>query len=341
MKATIKDIAREAGVSDTAVSLAFKGSVRVTEQTRKKIFATAKKLKYVPNIAAQNLRSGKTNAIGFIVNDITNPFYSQMLKEAEQELNSLGYEMFIGSSNWNIDREVKLIEKMIQMRVQGIIICLCEKGSKSLDLLKTFSIPHVAADSYPEFYKGAYVANDFEICGRIVAEHLYEIGCRNPGIINADDSMSGFSAFKKTFSSFRKTLGDEGIRLKQKNIVDAGLTIDSGRSAFAALKKKSFDADSFFCANDLCAMGFMEAAEQDGLTIGKDIALVGIDDLPLSSFEKISLTSVRQPYAAIAHETANIIVKNILKGNTVKVQKELAPELIKRNTTVFYSHHAG
>jgi LacI family transcriptional regulator len=337
MKATIKDIAREAGVSDTAVSLAFKGNVRVAARTRQKIFAAATRLKYVPNTAAQNLRSGKTNTVGFIVNDIANPFYSLMLKEAERELNSLGFEMFIGGSNWDMDCEAKLIRKMIQMRVQGIIICLCEKGSKSLELLNSFSIPYVAADSYPEFYKGSYVANDFEICGKIVAEHLYEIGCRNPGIVNADKSMSDFSAFKKTFSSFRKTLGDRGIKLKRKNTVDAGLTIDSGRNAFASLRKKSFDADSFFCANDLCALGLMEAAEQDGLTIGKDIALVGIDDLPLSSFSKISLTSVRQPYAAIARETANIIVENILKGTAVKVQKELEPELIKRNSTYIFS----
>ena len=87
MKTSIKDIAREAGVSDTAVSLAFKGSSRITEQTREKIFATAKRLRYVPNSAAQNLRSGKTNTIGFIVNDISNPFYSLMIKEAEEKLN--------------------------------------------------------------------------------------------------------------------------------------------------------------------------------------------------------------------------------------------------------------
>jgi DNA-binding LacI/PurR family transcriptional regulator len=337
MKATIKDIANEAGVSDTAVSLAFQGNERVGAETKKRIFAAARKLKYVPNSAAQNLRSGKTNAVGFIVNDITNPFYSLMLKEAEEKLNSIGLELFIASSNWDIDREVKLIEKMIQMRVQGLIICFCEKGTKSIELLNSFSVPHIAVDSYPVFYKGNFMANDFEVCGRMVAEHLYEIGCRNPGIVNADKRMVEFSAFKKTFAAFKQYFHEKGIAVKKKNTVEAGLTIDAGKKAVELLKGKSFDADAFFCANDLCAMGFMEAAEQNGLKIGKDIALVGIDDIPHSSFAKISLTSVRQPYTAIACGAAEFISECIVKGNKRKLKKELKPELIKRNSTYSFS----
>ncbi|MFA6569074.1 MAG: LacI family DNA-binding transcriptional regulator [Victivallales bacterium] len=337
MNATIKDIACEAGVSDTAVSLAFKGNSRVGEEAKKRIFAAARKLNYVPNSAAQNLRSGKTNAVGFIVNDITNPFYSLMIKEAERKLNSMGMEMFIASSNWDIDREVKLIEKMVQMRVQGIIICFCEKGAKSVELLDSFSIPHVAVDSYPEFYSGNFMANDFEVCGRMVAEHLYEIGCRNPGIVNADESMVEFSAFRKTFAAFRQFFSEKGIAVKKKNTVEAGLTIDAGVKAVESLKAKSFDADAFLCANDLCAMGFMDAAERNGLKIGKDIALVGIDDLPLSSFSKISMTSVRQPYSAIACEASKFISECIIRGGKRKLQKELKPELIKRNSTILYS----
>ncbi|MFA6103611.1 MAG: LacI family DNA-binding transcriptional regulator [Victivallaceae bacterium] len=337
MKTTINDVAHEAGVSGTAVSLALQGNARVGEETQKRIFAAIRKLNYVPNSTAQNLRSGKTNTVGFIVNDITNPFYSLMLKEAEHKLNSMGLEMFIASSNWNINREVKLIEKMIQMRVQGIIICFCEKGTKTIELLDSFSVPYVAVDSYPEFYKGNFIANDFEICGRMVAEHFYEIGCRNPGIINADKSMMEFSAFKRIFTAFKQFFSEKGIAVKNKNIVEAGLTLEAGKKALKSLKLNSYDADAFFCANDLCAMGFMEAAEYAGIVIGKDIALAGIDDLPLSSFAKISLTSVRQPYAAIAYKAAEVISGYIKEGNKINLHEELKPELIKRNSTILYS----
>lgn len=336
MRTTIKDIAREAGVSDTAVSLAFKHSSRITEQTRQKILAAAKKLKYVPNSTAQNLRSGKTNTVGFIVNDITNPFYSLMLKEAEKKLNLAGFDLLAADSNWDADKEVNLIKRMIQMRVQGIIICPSEKSTQSIELLDAFAMPHVAVDSYPCFYHGAYIANDFYTCGKIVAEHLYKIGCRNPGIINAGKSMAGFSAFKKIFGAFQKYFSDRNIDLKPKNTVNAGLTIEAGRDAFEQLKANSFDADAFFCANDLCAIGFMDLAEQAGLRAGRDIALVGIDDIPLSSCTKISLTSVRQPHKTIACKAADTITQCILQNSAATTQVELSPMLVKRCSTMSY-----
>jgi DNA-binding LacI/PurR family transcriptional regulator len=338
MRATIKDVAREAGVSDTAVSLAFKDSSRVSEQTRRRILAAARKLNYVPNSTARNLRSGKTRTVGFIVNDITNPFYSLMLKEAEGELNRAGFDLLVADSNWDAEREVKLIERMIQLRVQGVIICPSEKSAPSIELLDAFSMPYVAVDSYPDFYHGAYVANDFHACGEIVAEHLYKIGCRNPGIIAADKSMAEFSAFKQIFGAFKEYFCDREIVLKPGNIVEAGLTIDAGRDAFKKLSGTSFDADAFFCANDLCAIGFMDAAEQAGIRIGEEIALVGIDDIPLSSCTKISLTSVKQPYDAIAHRAAGAITECILQESAASVQVEFRPTLVERNSTMSYKN---
>jgi DNA-binding LacI/PurR family transcriptional regulator len=104
------------------------------------------------------------------------------------------------------------------MRVQGIIICSCEKGTKSFELLNSFCIPHVAVDSYPDFYNGAYIANDFYACGTNVAEHLYEVGCRRPGIINADSSMVEFSAFKKTFFAYEEYFNNKGITINKETL---------------------------------------------------------------------------------------------------------------------------
>jgi LacI family transcriptional regulator len=338
MQSTIKDVAREAGVSDTAVSLAFKNSSRISEQTRRRILDAAGRLNYVPNSTARSLRTGRTRTVGFIVNDITNPFYSLMLKEAERELNLAGFDLLVADSNWDAEREVSLIERMIQLRVQGVIICPSQKSAPSIELLDAFSMPYVAVDSYPDFYHGAYVANDFHACGEIVAEHLCKIGCRNPGIIAADKSMAEFSAFKQIFGAFKKYFSYRNITLKPENIVEAGLTIEAGRDAFKRLNGTSFDADAFFCANDLCAIGFMDAAEQAGLNIGTDIALVGIDDIPLSSCAKISLTSVKQPYDVIAHKAAGTITQCILQGSAATVQIELSPILVERNSTMSYKN---
>lgn len=332
MKVTIKDVARLAGLSDTAVSLAFKEKSRLSDKTREIVLRVARELNYTPNLAAQNLRSGKSNTIGFIVNDITNPFYASMLKDAENSLEKSGYEMFAASSGWDAEKELKLIEKMLQMRVEGIIICFCEKGKQSYTMLNTYNLPHIAVDSYPDYYKGSYIANDFESCGRIMAEHFIEIGSKRPGILNADASMENFSAFRKIFDSFKDTLVKGGLKVLKKNIISAGLNVEAGRKAFELSTKNDFNADALFCANDLCALGFMEAAENAGIIIGKDIAVAGIDDIDISSFSKISLTSIRQPHSLIVKEAVSNLLNN-LSPSEKRVKKELKPELIVRNST--------
>ena len=332
MRATIKDIACAAGVSDTAVSLAFRENSRISQKTREKVLQVAAQLGYIPNTAAQKLRQGKTKIIAFVINDITNPFYSLMGKKAEAIIEANGYEMFSTDSNWDPKREEQIIKKMIQMRVEGVIFCLSEKSMKAIELLKKYSIPCISVDSYSAGYDGSYVANNFEECGQIVSQHLLEIGCRNPGIIGADETMSEFSAFKRIFASFEKTLKDNGIKIKAKNKINAGLKIADGNKAFEQALKNGFDADGVICANDLCAMGVMEAAEKHGIQAGKDLAIVGIDNIEVSEFPKISLTSVKQPYKEIAQKAANVLFDLINKEGS-KIQLELSPELVIRKST--------
>ena len=332
MRATIKDIAGAAGVSDTAVSLAFRENSRIGKKTREKILRTALQLGYIPNTAAQKLRNGKTRIIAFVINDITNPFYSLMAKEAENIIEGFGFEMFSADSNWDPAREEQIIKKMIQMRVEGVIFCLSEKSMKGIDLLKKYSIPSISVDSYSEAYKGSYVANDFEKCGKLVSQHLLDIGCKTPGIIGADDTMSEFSAFKRIFAAFEKNFKDNGIEIKAQNKINAGLKIADGRKAFEHALKNDFNADGVICANDLCAMGVMEAAAKHGIQTGRDLAVVGIDNLEVSEFPKISLTSVKQPYKEIAKKAATALFDLINKEGS-KIQLELSPELIIRKST--------
>lgn len=332
MRATIKDIAKAAKVSDTAVSLAFLEKSRISKKTREKVLRIASQLGYIPNTGAQKLRNGKTKTIAFIINDITNPFYSLMAKEAENIIEGFGFEMFSADSNWDPVREEQIINKIIQMRIEGAIFCLSEKNMKAIDLLEKYSIPCISVDSYSKAYNGSYIANDFGKCGKIVSQHLLDIGCKTPGIVGADETMSEFSAFKRIFNAFEKNFEDNGIKIKTQNKINAGLKIADGRKAFEQALKNGFNADGVICANDLCAMGVMEAAENNELQIGKDLAVVGIDNLEASSFSKISLTSVKQPYKEIAQKAASALFDLINKEGS-KIQIELSPELIIRKST--------
>ncbi len=325
---TINDVAKAAGVSGMSVSLAFRGSPRVSEATREKIFAIAEKLHYVPNQAARQLRCGQTDMVGFLVQDFSNPFHSLMMKHAESAFNGIGMSLIFGGSSWNPDQELRFVEKLVRMRVRGVLLCPTEKNAGVFSLLDSAEIPHVALDSVPDDYDGYCVVNDLEMCGRLVGAHFLALGARKAAYIDASPDRLYFSAFTEMRKAFEGAL--EGVDCRP---VSAGMTMEAGAEAFRSLNRKKFDCDAVFCVNDLCALGFMNEAEKHGFRAGKDFALAGIDDMAFSSMNRISLTTVRQPYDSIAEKAFRMLC-SLMNGETPPKKKIVLPQTLKiRNTT--------
>ncbi|NLF60157.1 MAG: LacI family transcriptional regulator [Lentisphaerae bacterium] len=333
IKSTIKDVARVAGVSDTTVSLAFQPNSRISERTRARVLSVAAQLSYAPNLAAKNLRNGSSRTIGFVVNDVLNPFYLQMFRKAEDIALQHGYGVIFAGSNWSAEKERHLFEQMIQMRVCGMVLCLCEKSSDGIATLDRFSVPYIAVDSYPGWYAGSYVANDFCMAGELAAKHLLVQGCRRPAYFTADRAMNNLSAFIEMQKSFIAYFNRKGIEITQADVIEAGLCIQGGRDAFERISVQGKRYDGIFCANDFCAMGVLEAAEKHGIIPGKDIAVIGIDDTEVSGFSKISLTSIRQPYNRLAAIAMEELIKAIQADSIPNVKRKLPAELMVRNSS--------
>lgn len=332
IKSTIKDVARLAGVSDTTVSLAFQADSRISEKTRARVLSAASELSYTPNLAAKNLRNGSSLTIGFVVNDITNPFYLQMLRKAEDIALQHGYSVIFAGSNWSAAKERYLFEQMIQMRVCGVVLCLCEKSSDGIEVLDRFRMPYIAVDSFPDWFTGSYVANDFRMAGELAAKHLLEQGCLHPAYFTADSAMNNLSAFVEMQKSFIAYFNRKSIKMTQDDVIEAGLCIQAGRDAFDRIAAQGKRYDGIFCANDLCAMGVLEATEKHGIIPGKEIAVIGIDDIEVSGFSRISLTTIRQPYDQLAEIAMEELVKAIKDKSLPEIKRKLPAELIVRNS---------
>lgn len=335
---TIGDVARAAGVSKMSVSLAFHDNNRVSAATRERILRIAHELHYVPNQIARGLRSGKTNTIGFIVNDITNPFYAQVLKSIEQKFGDEGMEVIVGCSDWSAERESRLAEKMIRMRATGVFIVPCERGGNSLELLRSARIPFVLLDTVEDDFVGTCVVNDLKQCGRLAAEHFLEIGVKCPGFAGAPDSMASYSAFRRIEAGYVETFAQAGIRILGRNRVDAGLHIRDGINAWRRLVAQKSDADGIFCINDLCAVGLMDEAESQHKVVGRDFALIGVDDLEISGLTRIGLTSIRQPFDEIAVQGAREIERLIEDSQARNNVIVLPQKLIVRESTLNYKN---
>jgi LacI family transcriptional regulator len=332
-KPTIRDIAKQAGVSDTAVSLAFKDNSRLSGTTRERILAIARELNYFPNQTARALRSGGPVSIGFIVTDITDPFYSRMIRSAERIAQECGYSLLFAESNWEPDKEIQVVSSMIESRVLGVLMCFCEKTPRSMALIEQSKLPVIAVDTYPPSYRGPYVANDVEQAGFMAAEHLAAVGSRRPVFFNANTSMAGFSAFSLLLRGFSRSLRAQGIPFDDCSVVSADITIEGGARGFRSMQATGQPFDGIFCVNDLCALGVIEAAEKDGRRVGKDLAVMGIDNLEISDVSRISLTSIDQPYDRIIELAARSIIESVECDQPCAIRRRLKPTLVVREST--------
>ena len=333
MSITIKDIARRAGVSHATVSLVLSQDPRITAATRAKVWRAARRLNYVPNLAARNLRRGESRLLGFVVNDIANPFYGLMVQSAEAAALERGYQLLLADSQWDAAREVAAVEKLVSLQTRGVLLCGTEQTDRSLALLNRVRLPVIVVDTCPASYQGAFVGNDVVAAGRVAAAHLLEIGCRRPVFLTAARSLQGFSGFVQLRRGFIETLRQRRVPRLRQAVVAGGLTVEDGRAAFHRLRAVESTVDGVFCANDLCALGVLAAADEAGLKVGRDLAVMGIDDLPISCVPRISLTSIRQPSAQIARTAMQVLIDSLERGQPPRLRQTFLPELVVRQST--------
>lgn len=328
-KPTIRDIAKYAGVSDTTVSLAFREGSRISDKTRAKVLKAASRLSYVPNQAAKALREGDTRTLGLLVNDLTNPFYARVVREVETIASECGYQVLVAENQYEASRELANLQRMLHARVQGLLVCFSEMTDEMTKRVAAQDLPTVALDSVPASYQGAAVLHDLEASGRLAAEHLLAVGCQCPAFAGpVERPLSAVTALRKGFESAVMEAG-----LSPCPMIPGGFDFASGHEAFVALLSADQHIDGLFCANDLCALGVMEAADAARVAIGPDLALMGIGDMPVSSLRRIDLTSIREPDDKLAEIAAKALIEAVTSGHKPTIRQHLQPELISRSTT--------
>lgn len=332
-KITIKDIAKIANVSATTVSLSFRSDSRISKKTREKVIKIAKDLNYYPNLAARDLKAGRTKTIGFLINDITNPFYGWMIRTAQEIALEKGFEMIFAESKWSPKHEVNIVNKMLQSRIEGIILCFSEKTDEAYKIIINSGLPHIVVDTRPSYYRGPYVINDAWYAGYLSAKHLAEIGCSKMAVINAKKTLGNFSSILAMEDGFRSYLNEINIKYDLFDIYNSGLSVSAGLQAFEDIKNTKKNYDGFFCMNDLCAIGFMDTAIKNKIIPGKDFAIIGVDNDEFSNLNMISLSSINIPYNLIAKVATEYLIEIIEKNTSKVIKKTIKPELVIRRSS--------
>ncbi|PUZ30359.1 transcriptional regulator, LacI family [Chitinophaga costaii] len=332
---SIKDIAKQAGVSPTTVSFVLNGKgkeKRISETVIKKINRIATKLKYRPNQLARGLRTGKTKTIGLIVEDIANPFFSLLAKVVEDEADKSGYKVLYSSTEDNLAKAQGLLEVLKYRQVDGYIITPTKGLEKDIEALQETGKPLILIDRYFPAVDSNYVVLDNFQGAYDAASHLVNQGYKNIGIITTTSSQVQMS---NRFNGFEAGLTAAQAPLQKQFI--KRLAFDQQRHAFIAEMKKFFQTaptlDAVFFATNYLGIYGIEAIRSMGLQIGKDIGMISFDDHDIFRLNTPSISCVAQPIEDMGSQIVKILMDEILQATDIRHQVVMAPTLLIREST--------
>ncbi len=298
-RATLQDIAREAGVSITTVSYVLNGTGAVGAEMSKRIRATAKRMKYRANHSAKATRTGKTRTIGLILPDLTNPFFPLLAQSIQQSANEADYAVFLVDACNSVDGERVGAQDLLARGTDGIIWCPTS-GSDSLAALRD-EIPIVVVDRPMPDYDS--VAADAYEGARQLACHLVEMGHTHVGVVTGPLTLASAQARCDGFVDHFN--GPASVDWRVENPFSIHLT-DETRECL-----RNSRSTAIVCGNDLIALGVMRFLHESGLRIPDDVSVVGFDDISWASFTTPNLTTVRQPFSALGKKAFELLARRM------------------------------
>ncbi len=335
MKATIKDIAKEAGISYSAVSRALNGLKGVSDETRDRVKKIAEEMEYFPNAVARGLVQQETGTLGLIIPDITNPFYPELARSIEEKASKAGYSTFLCNTNYDLEKEESYLMKLIEKRVDGIILAPVSSRTNMLEEKKKLPVPCVYLGNAPDNTKYSYVITDNIRGGYLAARTLIEKGYRNIGFIGGTD---GGSSVDERFMGFRDAMERYNIPLNEKYIRLENWRRKTGYEIMEQMINSNDFPEAVAAGNDFLALGIIQKIREKGLRVPEDIAVIGFDDIPNAAWPEIELSTIRQPKIQMGESAVELLLEQIKDKKDKNhesagpVRIILDPELILRKT---------
>lgn len=324
-KINITEIARIAGVHPSTVSRALNGSSLIREETRVWIQEIARKHGYIPDAVAKSLSQGKTFTLGIIVPEISNTFYSHIVDAIEQTVATLGYSLLLCSSRFDRDTEWKAVQTLLSKRVDALVIC-APLNMQALEPLAQRT-PIILCDVMADPSGFDHVSVDEEAGMAAALDHLIEKGHQRIGCLADRVTV-------RRAQLFRGLLEKRGLPVNEDYFYE-GETMGAscGYDGIHALADRGSPPTALFAARDNIAVGAMRAAIEQNLRIPEQLALVGYDDLTISSFLYKTLTTIRQPAEDIGNRVAEQLLHRLGHRDSPAPTDRLVPTLICRETT--------
>lgn len=340
--ANIREVAKKAGVSVATVSRVLNHPERVSPKTKQHIDSVIKELDFSPNAFARSLNLKRSNTIALVIPDIVNPQYMEIARGVEQVAHEKGYTLLLCNSEKDLRKEKAYVRMLIDKKIDGIILAFTLLQEGDFQEIRNRNIPLVLfgqnilheniSSVYSDFKKGSYLA----------VTHLINLGFKKIAFIGgAADNLEN----RDKVLGYTEALLSRGLKISKEMMVEGTDDIDSGYLAALSLLKNTPVPEALFVANDLMAMGAMDAFKNEGYRIPDDISVIGYDNIRMASLIEPKLTTVSWPVHKMGLISARILIeeveseeespasRNIFLSPRLKIRKSCGHE--KRVSEIF------
>jgi LacI family transcriptional regulator len=333
MKVTIKEVAKLAGVSIATVSHVANNSRFVSDQAKSAVLSAMEQLDYQPNAVAKSLRQKTTKTIGLIISDISNPFFTNLVRGVEDVANKKGFNLILCNTDEQSQKEKTYLDVLSQKQVDGIIVAPTNDNGVLFHDLVHKKFPLVFVDRYLEDMAIPAVISDSEDAAYLAVKHLIQLGHTRIGLAN---SLPSIQTTNDRIKGYRRALTEFGIPYDPKLVHQGDSKVDGGYKGGNKLLQLANPPTAIFATNNLTTIGVMKALQHAGVQCPEQMAVVGFDDFEWASAFRPNLTTVAQPVYDLGKIAAQMLVNLLLKKGKVPV-----PEITKLKCSLIVRESCG
>lgn len=327
--ATMKDIARIAGVSTSTVSHVINNSRFVSDEIRQRIEKVVAELNYTPSLVARSLKVKETNTIGMLVTASNNPFFAEVVRHVERYCERHNYHLILVNTDGNSRNLQKHLDRLLRKQVDGLLLMCAEPQDLDESILANVTLPMVVIDWWQQLLNADKIHENSELGGYLATKALIDAGYQEIAIITGELTKP---LAQNRLNGYKRAFSEKNLPIRPEWIVESQFHYEAGLLSATQLLQQPNRPRAIFAMSDSIAIGVYQAVWRAGLRIPQDIAVIGYDNIELAQFLTPPLSTVHQPKARLAKYAVEQLLARI-QGNEQPYQEILLdPELIIRQS---------
>ncbi|MCL1035842.1 substrate-binding domain-containing protein [Shewanella submarina] len=334
--ATMKDVAKLAGVSTSTVSHVMNQTRFVSEDIAKRVQDAARELNYSgPSAVARSLKTCRTNTIGMLVTTSANPFYAEVVRGVEQACYQQGYNLILCNTEGDVQRLKRSLSTLVERRVDGLIMmCAMLEGEDAAVYERLKKLPVVVMDWGEADFPCDRIQGHSRKGGQLATQYLLDKGHRHIGCITGPRNRQQADL---RYQGFADAMTDAGLRVNPDWVIESNFESDGGKAAFASLfanveHDKTRLPSALFVCNDMMAIGVLHAAQNAGIKVPQELSIIGYDDIHLARYMNPALTTIHQSKGKLGAEAVNALLARLQDPTLAPQFMDIEPSVVERDS---------